>query len=71
MRLYLEETPSVSLRRQYLCEAICRNADPVIEGLDIVEYGVRVEVLENEDGPFRVARKIKEGWHRQVNAARF
>jgi hypothetical protein len=66
MRLYLEETPSVSLRRQYLREAVYRNADPVIGGLDIVEFGVRVEVPETEDGPLRAAREIKEGWHRRV-----
>jgi hypothetical protein len=56
LQVYLEETPAVSLRRAHLREAVYRNADPVFEELEIVEYGVRVEIPESEEGSLQAGR---------------
>ncbi len=66
--LYLEETPAVSLRRAHLREAVYRNADPVFEGLEIVEYGMRVEISESEEGSLQAAKDVKASWNRRIGA---
>ena len=65
--VYLEETPAVSLRRVHLLEAVYRNADPVFEGLEIVDYGVKVEIPESEEGLLQAAKTVKASWNRRIS----
>ena len=68
LQVYLEETPAVSLRRVHLREAVYRNADPVFEELEILEYGVRVEIPESEEGSLQAAKDAKASWNRRIGA---
>jgi hypothetical protein len=66
--VYLEETPAVSLRRVHLRAVVYRNADPVFEGLEIAEYGMRVEIPESEEGSLQAAKDVKASWNRRIGA---
>jgi hypothetical protein len=66
--VYFEEPPAVSLRREHICEAAYRNTDPVVDGLEIVEYGLRVEIPESEEGSLQAAEDVKHSWNRRIAA---
>ena len=66
--VYLEETPAVSLRRGHLREAVYRGADPLFEGLEIVEHGVKVEIPESEEGCLQAAKEVKASWNWRIGA---
>jgi len=46
----------------HLLEAVYRNADPVFEGLEIVDYGVKVEIPESEEGLLQAAKTCRADW---------